>query len=119
MLTNSVKTCEFLNQDDEMIDQVIEKCKSNKLRKKLLSGNGLTRKRFSVFVAIGQVSLSTNVKSQRHFSSLFSLTFLNQSTCRSFMLTLSDSHEMSTPLSLQTSHHITSQTTNHLTTYKI
>lgn len=35
-LRSLAKTCEFVDNDDEIVDQVIEKCTSRKLRKRLL-----------------------------------------------------------------------------------
>ena len=42
-LSTLSKTCEFHDNKDEIVDQIIEKCKSKKLRKRLLKEHELTK----------------------------------------------------------------------------
>ncbi|XP_038060004.1 uncharacterized protein K02A2.6-like [Patiria miniata] len=51
-LRHQAATCDFTNVDEQIRDQVIEKCKSNKLRTKLLEkGHGLTLQQLQTIAA--------------------------------------------------------------------
>lgn len=51
-LRSLAKTCEFHDTDDEIVDQVIEKCNSRKLRKRLLKEHDLTLAKLCEIAAI-------------------------------------------------------------------
>ena len=51
-LRSLAKTCEFHNTDDEIVDQIIEKCNSRKLRKRLLKEHELTLAKLCEIAAI-------------------------------------------------------------------
>ena len=66
------KTCEFHDNKDEIVDQIIEKCKSKKLRKRLLKEHELTLDKLLEIAMImettdrqsGQYDVSSKIKQE-------------------------------------------------------